>query len=257
MWSRPKRFTALLASLAVTTLGVLWFGGTTPAAAAPDIPGSMPGGWVSTQWGPLGPADRDLLIKVRQAGLWEMAAGELAQDRAASARVKEVGRIIADQHADLDRQTLQAAARLGVGLPADPNADQKGFLATLGQLRGDAFDRAYAQLLRDAHGKVFTVIAGVRAGTRNEMMRAFAEVGNGFVMTHMRLLESTTFVNYDALPEAPPPPPGAAAMAAAAQAAGLPGLPASPALDPAVLWVVLAVAVIAALATSVRVFRRR
>ncbi|GGJ77639.1 hypothetical protein GCM10010123_04570 [Pilimelia anulata] len=249
------------ALLSVLTLAVLASGvgvaRAASAAARPAVPGSMPGGWVATQWGPLGPSDRDLLIKVRQAGLWEMAAGELAQDRAESARVKEVGRIIADQHADLDRQTLQTAAKLGVALPSTPNDDQDGFLDTLRSRRGDAFDRAYAQLLRDAHGKVFAVIAGVRAGTRNEVMRQFAEVGNGFVMTHMRLLESTTYVNYDALPEAPPPPPGAAALAAAAQASGLPGLPANPAFDPAVIWVVLAVAVIAALATAARVYRRR
>ncbi|GAA2513304.1 hypothetical protein GCM10010201_06120 [Pilimelia columellifera subsp. columellifera] len=228
-----------------------------PGTARQTNPGSMPGGWVNTQWGPLGPADRDLLIKVRQAGLWEMPAGELAAERAASARVKEVGRIIADQHADLDRQTLQAAARLGVALPSVPNNDQEDFLDQLAQLRGDAFDRAYAQLLRDAHGKVFTVISGVRAGTRNEMVRSYSETANDAVMTHMRLLESTTFVNYDALPEAPPPPPGAAAMAAAAQAAGLPGLPASPGFDPAVIWVVLAAAVVAAVATTTRMLRRR
>lgn len=217
----------------------------------------MPGGWVNTQWGPLGPSDRDLLIKVRQAGLWEMPAGQMAQDRAESARVKEIGRIIADQHAALDLATRQTAARLGVALPNIPNDDQKSFLDKLATLRGDAFDRAYAQLLRDAHGKVFMVIAGVRAGTRNELIRSYSEVANNAVMTHMRLLESTTFVNYNALAEAPLPPPGAAAVAAAAQAAGLPGLPASPGFDPAVIWVVLGIAMIAAVATTARILRRR
>ena len=36
------------------------------------------GGWTQTQWGPLGPADRDLLAKVRQAGLWESPTGQQA-----------------------------------------------------------------------------------------------------------------------------------------------------------------------------------
>ena len=35
------------------------------------------GGWTQTQWGPLGPADRDLLVKVRQANLWEGHYGDL------------------------------------------------------------------------------------------------------------------------------------------------------------------------------------
>ncbi|HEX5740887.1 MAG TPA: DUF4142 domain-containing protein [Pilimelia sp.] len=253
-----------LSALLVTLMAALAVGAGGPAAAAPPVPGSqpfvsgnMPGGWVVTKWGPLSPSDRDLVIKVRQANLWEMPAGDLAQDRAQSSRVKEVARLIAAQHAELDVATEDIAARLGVALPNTPNDDQEDFLIRLRDLRGDAFDRTYAQLLRDAHGKVFMKIAGVRAGTRNEMIRSFAETANQAVMRHMRLLESTTFVNYDALPEAPAPDPGSAALAAAAQAAGLPGLPASPAFDPAVIWIVLGVAVIAAFATGLRVLRRR
>lgn len=37
------------------------------------------GGWTQTQWGPLGPADRDLLVKVRQANLWEGPTGQQAE----------------------------------------------------------------------------------------------------------------------------------------------------------------------------------
>jgi predicted outer membrane protein len=205
-------------------------------AAPPQAPpgGSLPGGWESTQWGPLGAADRDLVIKVRQAGLWEMPAGEMAQSRAASPRVKEVGRMIRDQHADLDRQTQEVAAKLKVPLPDTPSDQQQAWL-----------DQAYANLLRAAHGKVFAVIAGVRAGTRNELVRTFAEVGNGFVMNHMKYLESTLFVDYQALP-APPDPPRS-----------MPGAPAVAGVDPSIIWLVLGLATVAGAATTIRVIRPR
>ena len=46
------------------------------------------GGWTQTQWGPLGPADRDLLVKVRQANLWEGPTSQQAAQQASSPAVR-------------------------------------------------------------------------------------------------------------------------------------------------------------------------
>ncbi|MEV4286935.1 DUF4142 domain-containing protein [Nonomuraea bangladeshensis] len=163
--------------------------------------------FTQTSAGPLTAADRDLLVKVRQAGLWEMPAGDMAQTRAESQRVKEVGRLIMEDHKKLDALTVQAAKKLGVVIPDEPNADQQRWLAQLAAESGPAFDKDYANLLRAAHGKVFTVVASVRAGTRNTEVRKFAQEGINFVMRHMTLLESTGLVDFQQLPEPPTPSP--------------------------------------------------
>ncbi|MEW9547139.1 DUF4142 domain-containing protein [Nonomuraea sp. NPDC050783] len=163
--------------------------------------------FTQTSAGPLTAADRDLVIKVRQAGLWEMPAGDMAQTRAESQRVKEVGRLIMEDHKKLDAITVQVAKKLGVAIPDEPNPDQQRWLAQLAAESGPAFDKDFANLLRAAHGKVFTVVAGVRAGTRNSEIRKFAQEGNNFVMRHMTLLESTGLVDFGQLPEAPTPSP--------------------------------------------------
>jgi predicted outer membrane protein len=163
--------------------------------------------WTQTSSGPLTAADRDLLIKVRQAGLWEMPVGQYAETRAESQRVKEVGQLIMKDHMKLDLITRQVAAKLGVALPDEPNADQQRWMAQLASESGPAFDKDFANLLRAAHGKVFTVVAGVRAGTRNSEVRKFAQEGVNYVMRHMALLESTGLVDHSELPEAPTPSP--------------------------------------------------
>jgi predicted outer membrane protein len=150
---------------------------------------------------PVTETDQKLLIAVRQAGLWEIPAGRQAKERAASEVVKEVGAKIAEQHIQLDRDVRVVADRLGVALPNQPNEDQKRWLAELDGKYGAEFDRAFAQLLRAAHGKVFATIAQVRAGTRNDTIREFASQVNDVVKGHMTMLESTGQVNYDALPE--------------------------------------------------------
>jgi predicted outer membrane protein len=163
--------------------------------------------WKQTSSGPLSAADRDLLIKVRQAGLWEMPAGEYAATRAESPTVKQVGKQIMNEHAKLDVLTRQTATKLGVALPNEPNGDQQSWMAQLAAESGPAFDQDYANLLRAAHGKVFSTLAAVRAGTRNSEIRKFAGEGINFVMRHMTYLESTGLVEHTDLPEAPTPSP--------------------------------------------------
>lgn len=167
-----------------------------------------------TSSGPLGPADRDFLVKVRQAGLWEIPAGQWAQERADSARVKDVGAHLVEDHTKLDTAVRRVAARLDVPLPDRPSPDQQRWLAQLASETGPAFDRDFAGLLRAAHGKVFSVVADVRAGTRNSEIRKFAQQAVMVVMRHMTLLESTGLVDYGELPEPPMPSPAPPAPAA-------------------------------------------
>jgi predicted outer membrane protein len=233
------RLTVVLAMVAALSVAMFQYWGrsqyrataATAATAAPD------NGWTQTQWGPLGPADRDLLIKVRQAGLWEGPAGQQAQQRGSSARVREVGRLIAAEHADLDAQVREVSAQLGVVLPNQPTDQQNGWIGEIARQPVSDFDRTFVQRLRAAHGKVLPTIAQVRAGTRNDLVRRFATTSAQFVTRHHEYLESTRLVDYSALPEAPNPaaaPPAAPAPAAppaAAAAASTPATVAPAAVD--------------------------
>jgi len=112
--------------------------------------------------GPLGPTDRDLLVRVRTAA---SGRGRPARctERAGSDRVKEVGHHLQTDHQALDVQVRAVAAQLGVQLPNEPTAEQKGWLAELSSKTGTDFDRTFADRLRAAHGKVFAIVAAVRA----------------------------------------------------------------------------------------------
>src|SRR5439155_21511439 len=117
--------TALLVLL--VPLSILIFGLVAPAAAG------------DTQ--PVSDTDKTLLIKVRQAGLWEMPAGQEAQQQAASQVVKDVGAKIAAQHQALDEQTRELAQQLGVVLPNQPSQEQQGWLNELSGKVGPEFDK--------------------------------------------------------------------------------------------------------------------
>jgi predicted outer membrane protein len=213
------------------------------AAPAPAL--AAPPGWTDTPFGPLGPADRDMLVRVRLAGLWEAPAGRLAQERSENARVREVGGILEADHIALDVKVLAVADRLGVPMPQRSNPEQEGWLAELERRSGEAFDVLFTDLLRAAHGNVFSAVANVRAGSRNDAVREFAEEGVNVVMKHMTLLESTGLVNAARLTP-PPAPPLARVPFSDRSGAG-----------PLFVWIVLAVAVIAGALAIARVIRPR
>lgn len=182
-----KRFAAVVLALHLLLLPAL------PGVALADDPPAA-GPVEQTPLGPITALDKELLVKVRLAGLWEMPMGEETKTRAASTRVKEVGAQLASDHMFLDERVVRLASQMGVELPDEANADQQSWMAEMRSLTGTAFDDSFANRLRAAHGSIFPVIGTVRANTRNEAIRQFAQICNQIVMKHMTLLESTNMV---------------------------------------------------------------
>ena len=185
--------------------------GATGVAAAQDEPGQQ------TPLGPISASDKDLLIKVKQASLWEGPVGEEAQTRSKNKRVREVGLQIAADHRKLDELLADLATKMKVPLPATVNPTQQTWIDELRGLNGEAFDTAFANRLRSAHGQGFGEVAKVRLGTRNQSIRDFAQATNDIVAKHMTMLESTGLVTQ-------------AGMSDPVPAGGMPGMAGDPAL---------------------------
>ncbi|MFJ8824102.1 DUF4142 domain-containing protein [Streptomyces sp. NPDC102467] len=165
---------------------------------------------VPTRFGPLSATDRLFITKVRLAGLWEMPAGQQAEERAPSKAVETAGKHLVEGHTFLDARVREVAAQLNLELPNQPNPQQQGWLRTLTAAKGDDYQRAFANILRRAHGQVFALVAQVRASTRNSLVRDLADDANTTVLDHIKVLEATGLVDFDALARnaatASPPP---------------------------------------------------
>jgi putative membrane protein len=160
--------------------------------------GAAPAG-TPAKGGPLSAADRRLLIRLRQAWLWEMSAAQQAGQRAQSDQVKTAGRQLAAQRSDVDDEVRAAAAGLRVTLPGGPDAEQRTWLKELSSTRGAKYDALFVNRIRAEQGKVLTFAAQVRASTRNTLIRAFAQRAAETLMGQMTLLERTGLVGDSAL----------------------------------------------------------
>jgi putative membrane protein len=221
----PRRLTALM----IAALALVLFD-PRAAYAEPGVPNPPNNLLTDTGEGDVADADADFVTKVKLAGLWEIPAGEMAQTRSNSARIKKIGEDIAAQHESLDALVEAAAKKLDIELPDKPNKDQQGWLDEMDAAKGEEFDQIYVDRLRAAHGKIFPAIATIRTSTRNDTVRKLAQRTNQFVMTHLTLLESSGIVDFESLPTAPPPNAAAPTTKAAspvlqsADAGGTPSL---------------------------------
>lgn len=165
----PLRFVALLAATTAFVLGCAF-----PASA-----------------GELQQTDRTLLTRLQQHTLWAVPSSRLAADRATNRRVRAVAVRIADDQARLDVALRAVADRLAVTLPGEPTDTERAWADEIAADSGDAFDRAYVNRLRAEYGTLFALASDVRAGTRDDDVRAFAQTAVDTALGHLTLLEST------------------------------------------------------------------
>ncbi|MFF7410512.1 DUF4142 domain-containing protein [Streptomyces lydicus] len=144
--------------------------------------------------GALSALDKLFLTKVRQAGLWEMPAGRLAQTHASSEAIKRAGMHLLEGHSKLDQLDREDSEALNVPIPNQATAEQQGWVEQLKNARGHAFDQLFVDLLRASHGKIFITIGEVRASTKNDLVRRLATQTNNTVQDHMDVLEDTGLV---------------------------------------------------------------
>ncbi|MFG2549438.1 DUF4142 domain-containing protein [Streptomyces sp. NPDC048581] len=151
----------------------------------------------NTQYGPLTEADRDFVVKVRAAGLWEYPLGEMAMERGTTEQMKEAGEHLVVGHAGLDAMCRKIAPELNVTLPNQASPQQQQFVATVDSKSGKEFDSTAVSIMRVTHGQIFPTIAKIRATTENTLVRQLADLANDTVLDHITVLENTGLVNYD------------------------------------------------------------
>lgn len=195
------RVLVLTVALVAVIAGVsVWFSQRNSSAdesVSANLPAAKSGPAAAADGGDTGQLtalDKVFLTKVRQAGLWEMPAGRLAQTHASSEAIKRAGMHLLEGHSKLDELDREDSAALNVPIPDQASAEQQGWVAQLKKAQGRDFDQLFVDLLRASHGKIFVTIGEVRATTKNTLIRRLATQANNTVQDHMDVLEDTGLV---------------------------------------------------------------
>lgn len=95
--------------------------------------------------------DRDFVMEAASGGLMEVELGKLAQTNAASAQVKEFGKMMVTDHSKANTELKAVAAKKNMTISATPLEKQQKHIDDLKTKKGADFDKAYVDMMVDDH----------------------------------------------------------------------------------------------------------
>ena len=108
----------------------------------------------ATSTAPLEKMDRDFVMKAAGGGMMEVELGNIAQQNAASQRVKDFGAMMVRDHSKANDELTSFASRRSLTLNTDSLMKlHKSHIDALKNKTGAAFDKAYMSMMLNDHKK--------------------------------------------------------------------------------------------------------
>ncbi|NRQ39519.1 DUF4142 domain-containing protein [Nonomuraea sp. NN258] len=100
--------------------------------------------------------DRAWLKIIHVGNLAEIEAGRLAESKGASNQVKSIGKMLVDDHTELDTKVTEVAGKLGVQLPDGVTGKHAAVAKRLAKASGRDFDQEWIAAMTKAHTAALT-----------------------------------------------------------------------------------------------------
>ena len=163
---------------------------TAPMAGSPAAPGAGPaasgstmqsaGGVTSPHGGIAGerlpaPADRSFMNNAAIGGVFEVAVGKVAAERAGDAKVKDFGNMLVEDHTKANEELAALATARGIKPPTKLPAAKQAKIDRLAKLSGRNFDRQFLQQVgvKD-HQEDIRLFEKAAKSARDPEVKAFA-----------------------------------------------------------------------------------
>lgn len=124
--------------------------------------------------------------KLAQAGMAEVAAGKLAENKGVSAEVREYGAMMAKDHGAAHQKLEKLAITKGITLPATAGEESLAAIKSLQSLEGARFDQAYVASQVKAHEEAVRLLKSEIAASQDADAKAFAEQLLPTVESHLK-----------------------------------------------------------------------
>jgi putative membrane protein len=102
---------------------------------------------------PIPKEDSSFVLEAAKGGMMEVEAGNLAQQNAASQRVKDFGAMMVRDHSAANNELKSMVTGRGMMLPDSLPSDMRKHMDQLKKLTGKAFDNHYVSMMLSDHKK--------------------------------------------------------------------------------------------------------
>jgi len=115
--------------------------------------------------------DADFARKVARDGQLEIELGNYAAAHAANAEVKRFGRMMVDDHSQVNKELQDIARQKGIQVDSKLTPEQREQATKLMNLKGADFDRAYVNAMVEGHEKAVEAFGKQADQNRSDLDR--------------------------------------------------------------------------------------
>jgi len=137
--------------------------GNSTTSATPAIPPSVSKG------------DQDFAVNTANAGMTEIQAGQMAEQKGMAKDVKDYGAMMVKDHTAAADKLKMIAASKNLTLPATVSSDMQKNLDDLSKKEGKDFDKAYIDMMISDHKKVISAFEDESKNGSDADIRGFAD----------------------------------------------------------------------------------
>lgn len=133
----------------------------------------------------------EFVAHAAQAGLGEVALGELAAIRASNEDVKQLARRVAEDHSKANEELASLASSKNIPVPTEPDADHKMLLEQLRGMSGPEFDRAFMQAMISDHDRAAAKFMAFAERGDDPELKKWAAKTLPTIQAHERMAKET------------------------------------------------------------------
>jgi len=137
-----------------------------------DVP---PTGQLQPQASNLSAGDRTFIDKAASTNFAQIKLGQLAVRNGTTAQVRDLGQKMIDDHTKANDQLKPIALREGIRLPTEPTSEQKADYDRLSALSGDAFNKAYMDLVKGDQKQAISLFQDEARDGVDPQLKTFAK----------------------------------------------------------------------------------
>ncbi len=134
--------------------------------------------------------DADFVQKAGQGGMAEVELSKVAETNAKSPAVKKFAEQMVHDHTANNKELTTIAAHENIPVPKTLDSEHAALKEKLSGLKGDDFDRAYVDAMRQDHKKMDDLLKSSLATVSTEELKTFIKKTDPVVEHHLSMAQS-------------------------------------------------------------------
>jgi len=134
--------------------------------------------------------DASFYKNAAEAGIAEVEAGQMAQNKGNDQQVKDFGAMMVKDHSAANDKLKALAASKNLTLPTSSSVGQMAAKAKLDVLSGDTFDKSYIKNQLKAHRRAIALFNKEIASGQDPDAKAFASATLPTIQSHLKSIKT-------------------------------------------------------------------